>query len=293
MSNKRARDRQLAKLAARRQDERRRSRRRRSVGVGLVAGGVAIAAGLVLISTLRDGSAEPSVSPSASVGAEPGTRNGTVDPGTAPQEVACGAEEPSAASEPKPQFAGPPPLALEPGATYTATLVTSCGEIRVRLLSDTAPQTVNSFVFIARKGYFDGTFFHRLVDSIDVIQGGDPTGTGSGGPGYTLPDELAGGETYGPGTLAMANAGANTGGSQFFVITGPDGRNLDGNPAFSIFGRVVSGLDVAKEINALLPEGTDDGAPPVAVYLESVRIRERAAPEPPAGATGATGPTGG
>jgi peptidylprolyl isomerase len=192
---------------------------------------------------------------------------------------------PRSATEPKPQFSGPPPLEIDPEASYTATLVTSCGEIRIRLLPETAPQTVNSFVFLAREGYFDGTFFHRLVDSIDVIQGGDPTGTGGGGPGYTLPDELQGNETYGPGTVAMANAGANSGGSQFFVITGPDGHNLDGNPAYTIFGRVLSGLDVAKEINALLPAGTDDGAPPVAVFLETVRIRERA-PQP----TGATGP---
>jgi peptidyl-prolyl cis-trans isomerase B (cyclophilin B) len=291
MSNKRARERQLAKLAARRQQERRRARRRRAVGLGLVAGAIAIGAAVAVLSALGDDGGAVGASPTPTpTGASP-SPTGTVEPGTAPDEVACDARAPASATEPKPQFTAPPPLTIDQKATYTATLVTSCGEIRVRLLARSAPHTVNSFVFLARAGFFDGTFFHRLVDSIDVIQGGDPTGTGGGGPGYTLPDELQGDETYGPGTVAMANAGANTGGSQFFVITGPDGHNLDGNPAYTIFGRVISGLGVAREINALLPEGTDDGAPPVAVYIETVRIRER--PAEPAAPTGATGPTGG
>ena len=104
---------------------------------------------------------------------------------------------------------------------------------------------MNSFVFLAKQSYFDGKYFHRLDTSIDVIQGGDPSGTGGDGPGYAIPDELTGKLTYTPGTLAMANAGANTGGSQFFIITGPR-INLDGNPNYTIFGKVVEGLDVAK-----------------------------------------------
>ena len=117
-------------------------------------------------------------------------------------------------------------------------------------LDPARPQTVNSFVFLAEAGYFDGQYFHRLDTSIDVIQGGDPSGDGTGGPGYAIPDELTGDESYTPGTLAMANAGANSGGSQFFLITGPAGTNLDGNPAFTIFGKVVEGLDVAHRIEA-------------------------------------------
>ena len=142
-------------------------------------------------------------------------------------------------------------MKIDQKATYTATMVTSCGTIVIELDAKRAPQTVNSFVFLANKGYFDGQYFHRLDTSIDVIQGGDPSGTGGDGPGYAIPDELTGKFTYTPGTLAMANAGANTGGSQFFIITGPEGTNLDGNPNYTIFGKVVEGLDVAQKIQAL------------------------------------------
>ena len=112
-----------------------------------------------------------------------------------------------------------------------------------------------------------------------MIQTGDPLGTGSGGPGYAIPDELTGKEHYTPGTVAMANGGANTGGSQFFIITGPQGTNLEGNPNYTIFGKVVSGLDVAKTINALMPKQKNyDGAPTKAVYIESMTIETTKAP---------------
>ena len=221
----------------------------------------------------------PSGSPSPSV--EPGTKTGTVTPtaATGSGEVACGAVEPAKAGKPKPQFAGPPPMEIERKATYTATMQTSCGAIVIELDPKRAPQTVNSFVFLAEAGYFDGQYFHRLDTSIDVIQGGDPSGDGTGGPGYAIPDELTGDESYTPGTLAMANAGANSGGSQFFLITGPAGTNLDGNPAFTIFGKVIEGLDVAQRIQKLPIVDPDSGdisgqRPPEAVYIESVTIEK-------------------
>jgi len=142
-----------------------------------------------------------------------------------------------------------------------------------------APQTVASFVFLAEHKFFDGTFFHRVVDSIDVVQGGDPTGTGSGGPGYSIPDELKGGEHYAPGSVAMANAGPNTGGSQFFLITGPGGANLDSNPNYTIFGHITDGLDVAKQINGFMPK-SGDGQPTQAVYIDSVTIETHKTPSP-------------
>ena len=167
---------------------------------------------------------------------------------------------------------------MKPGKTYTAEMQTSCGTIVIELLADQAPQTVNSFVFLAQQGYFDGQRFHRLDTSIDVIQGGDPTGTGSGGPGYSIPDELTGNESYGPGTLAMANGGPDTGGSQFFLITGEAGHNLDANPAYTIFGTVVEGLDVAKQIQELPIQDPSAGIsgqqPQQSVYIEKVTIRE-------------------
>ena len=279
--SKRARDRQLAKLAQRRAAERRAAQRRRNtiIGVaGVIVAGVLLIVGLnVLAGEEPASSASPSTSSSPSL--KPGSQTGTVPPGTPPDQVACGGLRPSAADDPKPQFTAPA-LTIDEQATYTATLHTSCGEIVIRLLPKRAPQTVNSFVFLARKGFFDGTIFHRLVDSIDVIQGGDPTGSGTGGPGYSIPDELKADETYPPGTLAMANSGANSGGSQFFIITGPQGHNLDGNPAYTIFGEITEGLDVARRINALPIEGEDDGPPTQAIYVERVTIHKKAAPSP-------------
>ena len=201
----------------------------------------------------------------------------TVEPQPGPAEVACGGKEPEDATKPKPQFSEPEQVVKE-GTTYTAEMQTSCGTIVIELLADRAPETVNSFVFLAQKGYFDGQRIHRLDTSIDVIQGGDPTGTGSGGPGYTIPDELTGDESYGPGTLAMANAGPDTGGSQFFLITGEAGHNLDSSPAYTIFGMVVEGLDVAKRIQELPIQDPSTGIPgqqpKQSVYIEKVTIRE-------------------
>jgi cyclophilin family peptidyl-prolyl cis-trans isomerase len=226
----------------------------------------------------------PTTSPSVSASPtpEPGTKTGTVTPTAATEtgDVACGADAPPEAGKPKPQFAGPPPMTIDPKATYTATMETSCGTIVIGLDAERAPQTVNSFVFLAEKGYFDGQYFHRLDTSIDVIQGGDPAGTGAEGPGYAIPDELNGKLTYTPGTLAMANAGPNSGGSQFFIITGPDGKNLDANPAYTIFGEVVEGLPVAVRIQRLPildPQAAAAGdlsgqRPRDAVYIERVTI---------------------
>ncbi|MBA3739048.1 MAG: peptidylprolyl isomerase [Actinobacteria bacterium] len=288
--SKRSRDRQLAKLAARRQAERDAAMRRRNLIVGIVAGVLAVVVVVVGLGMLlgddTDAAAPSSTpstspSPSASPSAAPGTKTGTLTPTAANDsgEVACGAEVPAKAGKPKPQFAGPPPMTIKRNATYTATMVTSCGTIVIELDAKRAPQTVNSFVFLTNEGYFDGQYFHRLDTSIDVIQGGDPSGTGRDGPGYAIPDELTGEESYTPGTLAMANAGANTGGSQFFIITGPSGTNLDGNPNYTIFGRIVEGLRVAQEIQALPildPNATDLSGqrPELAVYIEKVTIEE-------------------
>jgi len=156
---------------------------------------------------------------------------------------------------------------------------TSCGTIVIELLAEQSPQTVDSFVFLAQQGFFDGQRFLRLDTSIDVIQGGDPTGTGTGGPGYSIPDELTGNESYGPGVLAMANGGPDTGGSQFFLITGNAGHRLDANPAYTIFGMVVEGLDVAKRIQELPIQDPSGGIgpgqqPKESVYIDKVTIRE-------------------
>jgi cyclophilin family peptidyl-prolyl cis-trans isomerase len=296
--SRRTRQRHLARQAAKRYAEKRQRQRRRQVGTIAVALVVAVAGiGFAVWALTRGDEPLPSASgPSGLSGltgltgpsgptqptgptGEPGTQTGTVDPTPGPDQVACGAEVPNGASRPKPQFNAPADV-IRKNRTYTATLQTSCGDIVVELLADRAPQTVNSFVFLAEQGYFDGTRIHRLDTSIDVIQAGDPTGTGTGSPGYAIPDELLGDESYVPATLAMANAGPNTGGSQFFIITGPNGANLDANPAYTIFGTVIAGLEVAQEIQDLPIQDPDAAAagdltgqqPADAVYIEAVTI---------------------
>ena len=277
----RARERQLAKLAARRQAERRAARRRRNRLLGGIAAGVAIVLLIVAASIFLGGgdeSTQASGSASATPSGKPGTQTGTVDPQPAPATVACGGSVPKAAGQPKPQFAGPPPMKIDPSATYTATFETSCGTIVIELDPKTAPQTVNSFVFLTGKGFFDGQYVSRLDTSIDVIQAGDPTETGGGGPGYTIPDELTGNESYVPGVIAMANSGPNTAGSQFFLISGPNGKNLDSNATYTIFGKIVEGLDVAQKIQQLPIEDPSAGMagqrPTQAIYFDSVTIDE-------------------
>jgi cyclophilin family peptidyl-prolyl cis-trans isomerase len=184
---------------------------------------------------------------------------------------------PKAASAKKPSFAQAPPMTIDASTTYTATIDTSCGTVVVKLLADQAPKTVNSFVFLADKHFFDGTKIHRIDTSIGIVQGGDPTGTGTGGPGYTIPDELTGNESYGPGVVAMANAGPNTGGSQFFIVYDQNGHKLDANPNYTIFGRVVRGLGVVKKIAQIPVQDASAGPgpgqkPTKTVYLNRVTV---------------------
>ncbi len=166
------------------------------------------------------------------------------------------------------KFDAPPEMIIDPAKTYTATMVTSKGTMELLLDPLGAPKTVNSFVFLARWHYFDGIVFHRIIPGF-VLQGGDPTGTGAGGPGYRFEDELPKPGRYELGSLAMANAGPNTNGSQFFVISGPDGVRLP--PLYSHFGKVVKGLDVVQAINDL---GSPSGKPRESVVIESVTISE-------------------
>ncbi|ASO19733.1 peptidyl-prolyl cis-trans isomerase B (cyclophilin B) [Actinoalloteichus hoggarensis] len=157
--------------------------------------------------------------------------------------------------------------------TVETTLATNQGEIGVSLDRAAAPCTVQSFVHLAESGYFDDSPCHRLVTSegsLEVLQCGDPTGTGSGGPGYAIPDELTGEETYGRGTLAMANAGPDTNGSQFFIVYG----DSELPPSYTVFGTVdEAGLGVVDEIaEAGEATGGGDGPPETETIIESVGI---------------------
>jgi peptidyl-prolyl cis-trans isomerase B (cyclophilin B) len=149
-----------------------------------------------------------------------------------------------------------------------ATLHTNHGAIAIELFDDDAPKTVDNFVGLARKGFYDGVIFHRVIPDF-MIQGGDPTGTGSGGPGYTFEDE-ANDRKVERGALAMANAGPNTNGSQFFIVTAGACPWLDGK--HTVFGRVTDGMDVVDAISALATDGRD--RPRDDVVIERVELAE-------------------
>jgi cyclophilin family peptidyl-prolyl cis-trans isomerase len=176
----------------------------------------------------------------------------------APANVGC--PKPDGSSPHYTKFSSAPPMCIDPAKKYTATIQTDAGTITASLDPVAAPKTANNFYFLAGYHYFDGIVFHRVVPDF-VIQGGDPTGTGSGGPGYTFADELPKAGAYKIGSLAMANSGANTNGSQFFIITGQQGVSLP--PNYSLFGQVASGTDVMAKISA---DGAADPNPPKVLH---------------------------
>jgi peptidyl-prolyl cis-trans isomerase B (cyclophilin B) len=152
------------------------------------------------------------------------------------------------APKPKKQYDAPPQMKIDPNKKYTATLDTSRGKIVIDLYAREAPKTVNNFVFLAREGFYDGVMFHRVIADF-MIQGGDPTGTGTGGPGYTFEDEVDPAKNPHkhdkPGVLSMANRGPDTNGSQFFITHVPT-PHLDGK--HTVFGQVREGQDVVNQI---------------------------------------------
>ncbi|MGN6485878.1 MAG: peptidylprolyl isomerase [Thermomicrobiales bacterium] len=170
------------------------------------------------------------------------------------------------------QWSTPPQMVIDPAGHYTAIIHTTAGDITVQLLASDAPVTVNNFICLAGHGFYDKTKFHRIIAGF-VIQGGDPTGTGTGGPGYQFADELPGdGLDYTAGTLAMANAGANTNGSQWFITLADLSGRLPKN--YTIFGKVIGGMDI---VTAL-------GNTPVTTSATG----EASAPTQPVGITGVT-----
>jgi len=229
-----------------------------------------------------DGTDDLAVTTDPIVSAAPGTDPATSDPAatdpaasvpaTSPTTDAATVECPPTDGSPVslPTFAEYPPMCIDPANSYTAEIVTNKGDLTVELFADRAPLTVNSFVTLARFGYFDGISCHRIIPNF-VAQCGDPTGTGTGGPGYEFADELPEAGEYQIGSLAMANAGPNTNGSQFFIITGSDGAALP--PSYSLFGQVTEGLDTT--VPALDAAGSPGGVPPLEpVNIESITITE-------------------
>lgn len=197
------------------------------------------------------------------------------DTTTAGSTVAVGGAECAKddGSSPKTQqFSGIPPTCIDPAKTYTAIIETNQGTLHVALRSDIAPITVNSFVNLARFHYFDGTTCHRAIQGF-VVQCGDPPATGTGGPGYEIPDEFDKIEPYRIGSVAMANTGQpDSGGSQFFIITGDQGTQLP--PAYTLFGQVIDDdLGLVAALDAL--GNPQDGPPLQPIDITSITVQEK------------------
>jgi len=188
--------------------------------------------------------------------------------GTAPSEADCPPAE--GAAEQTRQFAAAPPRCLEDGVSYQAIVSTNQGDFTIDLDPESAPVAANNFVFLARNRYFDDTVCHRIIPNF-VVQCGDPTATGTGGPGYTIVDEPPAPGEYQIGSIAMAKTPApDSAGSQFFIITGSDGAALP--PEYALFGQVTDGLDTT--VGALAAAGSPDGTPTEPIEIRSIRIVE-------------------
>ncbi|MEM7276213.1 MAG: peptidylprolyl isomerase, partial [Actinomycetota bacterium] len=215
---------------------------------------------------------------------------GTIDEALAEQQAAADAAEDTAEAEPvvpgeqlpcpaedgsSPatlEFPAAPPSCTDPAATYIATFDTNLGTITAELDAAKAPETVNNFVYLARYHYYDGTQFHRIIEDF-MIQGGDPNGDppGTGGPGYTIAEEVPQPGEYQVGSLAMAKRTApGTTGAQFFIVTGPAGEGLP--PEYSLFGQVTEGLEVVQAIEVLPTDERD--APTEDIIVNSITITE-------------------
>lgn len=193
---------------------------------------------------------------------------------TPASDVACGGETPKRQSVTP--LASEPPLVIDQSKTYRAEVKTSCGTVNIELADDTQPRTVNSFVILAQRGFYNGLTFHRLVKDF-AIQGGDPDGDGTGGPGYKVTEELPPGVGYTRGVVAMAKGPdevdpPGTSGSQFFIVPGDRAVSLE--PKYAILGKVVGGMDVVERINELPTESPESEKPEKKIYIESITVTD-------------------
>ncbi|UKS26311.1 peptidylprolyl isomerase [Paenibacillus sp. HWE-109] len=174
------------------------------------------------------------------------------------------------------RYSSSPSMSIATNRSYQATIETTKGSFRIELFAKDAPKTVNNFLFLAREGFYDDVTFHRVLKNF-VIQAGDPSGTGRGGPGYSFEDELNNGHKYEPGIVAMANSGPNTNGSQFFICTGTDSDYLNTIPNYTIFGKVIEGMDVVLDLASTPVEqnGNQEKSKPIeTISIKNVAITE-------------------
>lgn len=251
-----------ARIAAEKRRKRLRGLRNAAIAAVVVIGGA------ILISVLTNNGGSKKTESSTTVSSTPTT-------------VAKAATYPAGCTGTKPvrgstkTYTSAPPMTIDPNKTYVAHVKTSCGTFDITLDAKDAPTTVNSFVFLANERFYDGLTFHRLVPDF-VIQGGDPQGNGLGGPGYKLPDEPPK-NGYTKGSVAMANSGPGTSGSQFFVTVSDNGAKTLGGPPYkySILGNITKGFDAVDRMMKLAPAGAGaDGSPQLPLYIDTVTITE-------------------
>jgi cyclophilin family peptidyl-prolyl cis-trans isomerase len=231
--------------------------------VALIGGVVAFAAFAGRKTPAASGTPTPSASPTPAAGA------------------ACGGKVPPAASTVtafNDKYTHPPKMTIDTSKTYIATMVTSCGTVKIELEPKIASDTVNSIVSLVRQHFYDGSTFHRIARDF-VVQGGDPTGTGSGGPGYTTVSRPPKNAKYPVGTVAMAKTGSEppgTAGSQFFIVTSSSAQAAlapSGTGLYAIVGHVISGMNVVEKIARLpIQGGASDGPPAETVYIDKVTV---------------------
>ncbi len=277
-SNKRRKELAAAKLerqAARRAERAQRHRRRMRIGAGIaaLAGVLAVAAVVFWPDSASDDVAEPAASASAAPSASP-SGDASAAPSSSPVAVEGCGDAPTPPTDPQ-SWDAAPAMGLEDGTDYQLVLTTNCGEVVIDTFADKAPETVNAMLWLAGESYFDSTLCHRLVtEGIKVLQCGDPTATGTGGPGFELPDENLPsdeGTNYPAGTVAMANAGPGTSGSQFFIVY----ADTTLPPNYTIWGEVTSGLDIVERIaEAGVAGGATDGSPAAPIGIETAVAQE-------------------
>jgi len=242
--------------------QRKAAKRRQAISIGVL---VAVILGIGFFLSRTGGNDD-----GASVSAAGGSTT-TTTPTTTPTAPAVAPTCPPAEGEATQNraFTGAPPTCIDPARRYSATMTTDVGSFTIDLDAVKAPATVNNFVFLARHGYYRDVPFHRVIPGFVVQGGANPAGTGSGGPGYKFNDELPAAGQYKIGSVVMANAGPNTNGSQFFVVTGDQGAALE--PKYNLFGQVTEGLDVVKKIEA---DGSAGGTPSKVHKITDVKITE-------------------
>jgi cyclophilin family peptidyl-prolyl cis-trans isomerase len=257
-----------ARLEAEQKATKRKQNTRRIITVAVVAVVVFGISYLIFKPGKKSTAATTTTKPAVSTTTKPAPAGGSGD--KTPSAITTSADCPTnfSATLNKPSYSAYPPMTIDATKTYTATITTDIGPFTVQLDPKTAPKAVNSFVFLANQHFFDCITFHRVIPSF-VDQTGDPTGTGTGGPGYQFADELpkTAAPQYPLGSLAMANSGANTNGSQFFIVAGTQGESLA--PSYTLFGKVTAGMDVVNKINAA---GASSGTPTTLHRMVSVNV---------------------